>query len=189
LRRLSYLLVCCCSLFLSSLAFATEGRDSVAAEFGAIWPENTDVTWYAEVSARFHIENRLAVQPDFGYWKQDDAEHLHLAAGDLIYSLRDYHVGASLLWMGTWKDIGMYAGGGLAAHWRKRETSQDVVPPKNNPDIEETRLGLQILWGVDIPIAKMMDITATVRDDFIFRGDLDTLTHIAAYGGLRFYWE
>jgi hypothetical protein len=83
----------------------------------------------------------------------------------------------------------MFAGGGAAAHWRKHETSQNVIPPKNNPDLDETRLGLQFLFGIDIPITNMIDFTASVRNEFIFRGSPDTLTRFTAYGGLRFYWE
>jgi hypothetical protein len=50
---------------------------------------------------------------------------------------------------GSWGDIGMYGGGGAAAHWRKRVAERDLVPP-TNPELEETRLGLQILWGIDV---------------------------------------
>jgi len=135
------------------------------------------------------LEDNWAVEPDFGYWKQDQAQTLHLGNGDLIYSLRDIHAGGNFLFMGTWGDVGMYAGGGAAAHWRKRETFQDVNPPKNNPDLDETRLGLQIVFGLDFPLNNSLDLTAGIRDDFIFRGDLDTLTVFKAYGGLRFLFD
>jgi len=188
LRRFILLFALGCALVGSTMAFA-DGRNSAAVAGGIVWPENIDTTWYAAASARFHIEDNWAVEPDFGYWNQDKAETLKLRTGNVVYGAKDYHLGASLLYMGTWKDVGMYAGGGAAAHWRKRETTQDVVPPENHPDVDETRLGLQILYGVDIPIARTIDVTAAVRDDFIFRGDLDTLTVITVYAGLRFYWH
>jgi hypothetical protein len=158
------------------------------------WPENTDATWYITGGFRWHMDDNWAIEPDFGYWKQDEAQELVLRRGTVIYSLRDIHAGANLLFTGTWGDIGLYTGGGAAAHWRKRETERDVTPPENSPEIDATRLGLQIVFGVDIPISRAMDFTIAIRDDFIFRGDdrgvdLDTQTVFKAYGGLRFYFE
>jgi hypothetical protein len=176
-------------LFISSAFVFAEGRNSFAIAAGGAWPENIDPTWYVTASYRWHLEDNYTIEPDFGYWKQDQAETLHLGSGDLIYSLRDIHAGGNFLFMGTWGDVGMYGGGGAAAHWRKREIFQNVNPPKNNPDLEETRLGLQIVFGLDFPISESLDLTAAIRDDFIFRGDLDTQTVFKAYAGLRFLFE
>jgi len=188
LRRFIIALAFGFMLICSARVFA-DGRNSAAVTGGIVWPENTNATWGVSANTRWHFEDNWAVEPDFGYWKKNKAETLHLGSGDLLYSLRDIHLGANLLYMGTWNDVGLYAGGGAAAHWRKRETFQDVIPPKNNPDLDETRLGLQILFGVDIPITNAIDVTTVVRDDFIFRGNLDTLTVLSLSAGLRFYWD
>ena len=188
MKKLLLAVVLGCVLIGSGSAFAADGRNSIAVAGGVAWPEDIDPTWYVTAGFRFHLDDNWAIEPDFGYWKQNEAEELVLNRGVLIYSLQDLHVGGNILYIGSWGDIGMYAGGGAAAHWRKRETERDVNPPKNNPDIEETRLGLQILWGLDIPIAHSVDFTVAIRDDFIFRDDdLDTQTVLKVYGGIRFY--
>jgi opacity protein-like surface antigen len=191
LKRFLLAVVLGCILIGSSFAYAAgQGRNSVAVAGGLAWPENIDATWYVTAGFRFHVDDNWAIEPDFGYWKQNEAESVQLSAGTLIYSLSDLHVGGNVLYIGSWGDIGMYAGGGAAAHWRKREIHQNVTPPKNNPDVDETRLGLQILWGLDIPIAHSVDFTVAIRDDFIFRDDdLDTQTVFKAYGGVRFYFD
>ena len=188
MRRFIFLLIFG-FLFISSALVFADGRNSFAVAAGGVWPENIDPTWYVTASLRWHLEDNWAVEPDFGYWKQNEAQTVHLKRGDLVYSLRDIHAGGNFLFMGTWGDVGMYAGGGAAAHWRKRETFQEVQPPENHPDLEETRLGLQIVFGVDFDLTQSLDLTAGIRDDFIFRGDLDTLTVFKAYAGLRFMFD
>ena len=186
-----YLLICVlgCILAGSSIAYA-DGRNSIAAAGGIAWIEDDDETWYVTAGFRFHLDDNWAVEPDFGYWRQEEAQELCLRRGCIVYSLRDMHAGVNVLYIGTAGKIGLYTGGGLAAHWRERQTVRDVTPPENNPDIDDTRLGLQILFGVDIPIGNNVDITAAIRDDFIFRDDdLDTQTIVKLYAGLRFYFD
>jgi hypothetical protein len=188
LRRFIFAVVLICLVSFSFQTEAAEGRNSVSVAGGGAWPEGMDATWYITAAARWHLDDNWAIEPDFGYWKQDEAEVVHLQRGDLIYSLRDIHAGGNLLFIGSWGDVGLYTGGGAAAHWRSREISQNVTPPNVNPDADTTRLGLQILFGVDIPISDGIDVTAAVRDDFIFRDDdLDTQVVFKAYAGLRFY--
>ncbi len=192
MKKLLLTFVLGCILIASGITYAGDGRNSVAVAGGLAWPEGMDATWYVTAAFRWHADDNWAIEPDFGYWKQDEAESVRLQGGTLIYSLSNLHVGGNLLYIGSWGDIGMYAGGGAAAHWRQRETHQDVTPPKNNPDLEATRLGLQILWGLDLPITRSVDFTVAIRDDFIFRDDVDlddVQTVFKVYGGLRFYLE
>lgn len=174
-------------------AQAAEGRESFWGAGGMAWPEGTDATWYVTGGFRYHLDDNWAIEPDFGYWKQDEAQELRLNRGTVVFSLSDFHVGGNLMLVGSWGDVGLYAGGGAAAHWRKSQIEQNVNPPHDSPEIDETRLGLQVIFGADFPITTNMDITAAIRDDFIFRGedetglDLDTQVVFKAYAGLRFY--
>ena len=184
MKRFLLAVVLGCILISSSFAYAAgQGRNSVAVAGGLAKPENIDATWYVTAGVRLHVDDNWAIEPDFGYWKQDEAE----VFPTVTYSLRDIHAGGNILYIGSWGDIGMYGGGGAAVHWRKREAEVDTAPP-TNPTLDETRLGLQILWGIDIPVAHSVDYTVAIRDYFIFRDDdLDTKTLFKAYGGLRFY--
>jgi hypothetical protein len=189
LRKFLLVFVLGCILVGSSSAYA-DGRHSIAAAGGIAWIEADEETWYVTAGFRFHLDDNWAVEPDFGYWKQDEAEDLCLRRGCIVYNLRDAHAGVNVLYVGTAGKIGLYTGGGLAAHWRKREVERNVVPPENNPDIEETNLGAQILFGVDIPIGNSVDITTAIRNDFIFRNDdLNNQSVFKLYAGLRFYFD
>jgi hypothetical protein len=188
LRKFLLVFVLGCILVGSSSAYA-DGRNSIAAAGGIAWIEDDDETWYVTAGFRFHLDDNWAVEPDFGYWKQDEAQELCLRRGCIVYSLRDIHAGVNVLYVGTAGKIGLYTGGGLAAHWREREIERNVNPPEGLP-LEATRLGVQILFGADFPIGNNVDITAAIRDDFIFRDDdLDTQTVVKVYAGLRFYFD
>jgi hypothetical protein len=178
------------------MVFAADGRNSAAIAGGAAWPEDIDGTWYVTAGFRWHVDDNWAIEPDFGYWNQKNAQELCLARGCVDFGLRDIHAGGNLLFIGTWGDVGLYTGGGAAAHWRESEITNQVSPPHRSAQdgLSETRLGLQILFGVDIPITNSVDITAAIRDDFIFRDDdevdLDGVSVVLkVYGGLRFYFE
>jgi opacity protein-like surface antigen len=189
LRKLLLALVLGCILLGSGIVYA-DGRNSVAVAGGVAWPEDIDATWYVTAGFRFHLDDNWAVEPDFGYWNNDEAQRLCLARGCVVYGLSDLHVGGNLLYVGTAGDIGLYTGGGLAGHWRNRETTKDLSPPENSKDIDETQLGVQLIFGADIPIANSVDITAAVRNDWIFRDDdLDTSSVFKLYAGLRFYFH
>ena len=189
MRKFLFIFILGCVLATSGIAYA-DGRNSIAAAGGIAWIEDDDETWYVTAGFRFHLDDNWAIEPDFGYWKQDEAQELCLRRGCVVYSLQDVHAGMNVLYVGTAGKIGLYTGGGLAAHWRSREIERNVTPPHRRRDIDETRLGLQILFGVDIPIANSVDITAAIRDDFIFRDDdLDTQTVVKLYAGLRFYFD
>jgi hypothetical protein len=154
------------------------------------WPEGTDATWYVTGGFRWHLDDNWAVEPDVGYWKQDEAQDLCLRRGCVAYGLSDFHAGLNVLYVGTAGDLGLYTGGGLAAHWRDRDITQNVTPPHNAPDVDKTRLGLHILFGVDIPIASAVDITTAARSEWIFRDDdLDTQSVFKFTAGLRFYFD
>jgi len=167
-----------------------DGRNSASVAGGAAWPEGMDGTWYVTAAFRWHLDDNWAIEPDIGYWNQDEAQELCLARGCVVYGLSDLQVGANFLYVGTASKIGLYTGGGLAGHWRDRTVTRDVSPPENAPDIDDARLGLQIIFGADIPIANAIDITLAIRNDWIFReDDLDTQAVAKVYGGLRFYFD
>ena len=195
MRKTIVALVLGCMLLGAGFAQAADGRTSVSGGAGYAWPENADGTLYVTAAFRFHFDDNWALEPDFGYWKQDNASELCLARGCVEFGLRDAHAGLNVLFIGTWGAVGMYTGGGAAAHWRKTEITQQVNPPHNSSldGAENTRLGLHMIFGADFPIAHSFDITAAVRNDFIFRdddfGDSDVTTVFKAYAGLRVYFD
>jgi len=193
LKRLILTFVVLCALGFACLSEA-ETRNSVSFAAGIAKPEAIDTTFYITGAFRWQFNEVWALEPDIGYWEQENAQDLCLARGCATYGLSDIHVGANLLLTGSWNSIGLYSGGGAAAHFRKSEITRQVTPPEPLPDRDATRLGLQILFGADFPINDSFEITGAIRNDFVFRDDeggidLGVQSVFKAYAGLRFYLD
>jgi hypothetical protein len=177
-------------LFQVGLAHAG-GRYSAFGGAGIAKPEGIDVTFFAAGGLRYEFKPNWAVEPMVGYWKANDVEKQCPSPGCATYDLRDIQLGANLLYVGAFKKVGTFVGGGLSAHFRDQTAT---LPPGSNkrqpPDRSATRLGFQFLGGLDIPITHKLAFTTEVAGNFIDREDpLDTQYVFTWHGGLRFFFN
>jgi len=179
-------------LVLFQVGFAhAGGRYSAFAGAGIAKPEGIDVTFFGTGGFRWEFKPNWAIEPSLGYWKADDVEKQCPSPGCASYDLRDVQLGANLLYLGAYKKVGLFVGGGLSAHFRDRTAT---LPPGSTkplpPDRSATRFGFQFLSGADIPVARSVAITTAVAGNFIDRPDpLDTQYVFTFHGGLRFYFN
>ena len=165
--------------------------NSVAVAGGIAIPEGSDATFYLHASLRWLLNDNWALEPEFGFLDQDEAEEECLARGCIVFGLRDISLGSNILYTGAIGRVQMFFGGGAAAHFRERQVTKDVEPPENPADLSETRLGLHVIYGADFPVNNSFDITTSAREDFIFRDEEDGGTQgvFKLYAGLRFYFD
>jgi len=175
-------------LFQLTFAYA-DNRNSVFFAAGVAKPEGIDATLYLTGGGRWEFKQGWAIDPMIGYWRADSVERQCPSPNCAVYDLRDVSAGASLVYVGPWRKIDLYVGGGAAAHFRKRYANLPAGSNKSAPEPSATRLGLQYVSGVDIPFTSSLGFTVGWRGDWIFRPDpLDTQFVFSIDGGLRFYF-
>jgi hypothetical protein len=166
-----------------------DNRNSVFVGAGFAKPENIDTTFYVTAGGRWEFAEHWAVDPDFGYWRANAVERQCPGPGCAVYDLRDVHAGASLVYVGAYRRVDIFVGGGAAAHFRKRIANLPPGSDKTAPEPSETRLGLHILSGVDVPLSRAFGLTFGVRANFIQRDEpLENQFVLTGHGGIRFYF-
>jgi hypothetical protein len=188
LRRFQLAALLGITFAICGIANAAENA-SIFGGIGIAWPERIDGTWYYTGGVRWSIHGNWALEGDYGYWKQEDVVEECNAAICPQYDIEDQHVGGSILWTGPFSIFDMYTGGGLAAHFQKRDSAINRPEPVF-ASADKTYLGIQILQGADFPNHTPLAVTIAVREDFIFREDpFDDQWVIMLYGGLRYrFW-
>ena len=175
-----------CLLAVTSMvapAFAQEF--SAGAGVGVVKPEDVDASPYVTANVRLHVMSWLAVEPEFGFWRNTNSEQGCIADLDVCFDaeamVQDISVGANVLLIRPTGAIRPWGGAGLGAHFLETELMFSEFDQAGGT--ENTELGVHLLGGVDFQMTDRVAWFGAARYDIITDTDLD---QFKAYGGVRF---
>jgi hypothetical protein len=165
---------------LSVLALALATTVSARAEgvrigLGAGYVDPSDVggTAFFTGNVRFDVARNVALEPEVGYWKKSES-----VPGLVDVSIKDLNFGVNVLYQfPTSGSLRFSAGAGLGAHVLKGA----VGVLGFSESASETKLGGQLLAGLDLKVSSAVALFANARYDLV-----SDFNQFKVYGGVRF---
>ena len=158
---------------------------SVGGGVGVVTPQDVDASPWYTASVRLHPMSWLAVEPEFGFWRQTDSEPGCVPDLEVCFdaeaTVQDVSIGANILLMAPGGRVRPWGGVGLGAHFLEAEVT--FAESGRTSAVEQTELGVHFLGGLDVGITDRLSWFGAARYDVIPDVDLD---QFKAYGGIRF---
>jgi opacity protein-like surface antigen len=159
-------------LLLAAAASASAGDVGIGLGSGYVNPSDVGGTAWFTGSLRIKVGNSVAIEPEVGYWKKSES-----VPGLVDVSIKDLNVGANVLYLAAaGENVTVSVGGGIGAHFLKGAVGVLGFQESDS----ETKLGGQILAGVDFKVAQNVALFASVRCDLV-----SDFNQFKAYGGIR----
>ena len=146
---------------------AAHAQDQASLGFGLgiVKPSDIDSTLFVTANYRFRIGDRLMLEPEVGYWKK----------GEDPFKVDDLNLGVSAILRFPDRSLTPWVGGGLGLHMI------DGVAADT-----ETKLGFQVLGGLDYRLTDVLDLFGSARYDLVGLEGEGDLNQFKVYGGLRY---
>lgn len=160
---------------LSVLATSAAHAEGVKVGVGAgyVDPSNIGGTVWLTGGARFNVSSNVVLEPELGYWQKSESYQ-----GLVDASVKDFNLGANVLYAFPSKGkASFWAGAGLGAHVLKGA----IGFPGFSASDSETKIGGQLLAGVDYKIGSSMSLFGGARYDLV-----SDFNQFKIYAGLRF---
>lgn len=164
------------ALFLLFVGTATEVRaeekTSVGLGLGLVDASGIGSTLWLTGNVRFAITDRVVLEPELGYWSKSDSFF------GVDVSISDLNFGANALYRIPKDKVTFHVGGGVGLHHLSGKVG--VLDLFEESD-SETKIGLQLLGGVEYRASETVDIFGRVRLDLI-----SDVNQTKLYAGVRF---
>jgi hypothetical protein len=144
---------------------AADAQTSLGAGAGVARPHGSGSQLWITANLRLPVGRRLAVEPEAAFWPG------HTASRGPAADFKDVYLGGNVLVRFPAARVTAFAGAGGGVHRFDFPTGK-------------TRLGLQVVAGVDIEASTTVSLFAAARREWI-RLPPDDLWVTRAYGGVR----
>lgn len=163
-----------CMLLSLALAEQAQADDkaSLGVGLGLVDASNVGSTLWLTANVRFALSERVSLEPEIGFWSKSDA----FLGVDV--SIKDFNVGANAVYRIPKDKVTFHVGGGVGLH---NLTGKIGVLDLFEESDSETKLGLQVLGGVEYRASDAVALYGRVRLDLI-----SDVNQTKLYAGIRF---